>query len=624
MRPADSTPAERAAFHSISEHGLRGLLRGGGDGDAIDELLSAEHSRRLLLLRALLDRGGARTHGPEDTPLSLHAAWELLERVQAVAPDVVDRVLMAPGTGTWVSSSLRRLKRDADDEVRVGETLGHLSSLAAAAAAAAGIAFTLWVPVIERFVVLPSLGCAILPACQASAALRVTGDGVRLRIAGPDGDVVVGPGWESRTPNWLPTRTLALGPGGAGGSLTLEEHDPFRSFATVVAPRSLSQQEAETWQRVLREAWDVLLRDEPAETEAMRRGLLSLTPAPKGERFRPYSSSSTEAFGGINASLPDDGLELAATLVHEFQHIKLGALMHVRPVLRPPDRSVGRPELFHAPWRDDPRPLEGLVQGVYAFFGVTRFWHAHRRDPDTARASLAHFEFALWRDAVSSTLDTVRGHDRLTSLGHRLLGSLTRVCAEWLAEAVPHEELRLAREAADSHRARWREHHLRPAPDMVDLAVRAWRRGEACPPSVRVTPSTLRPDAEACYLDTAAVLARHRLTDPDGSWRDPEAGAVRGADAVDVLLTAGDRSAARRMLTDRLVEGDLPAGSWALLGRAMALDPSRKAASRFLLHSPHWARAVWNTLAAQHKERPDPVALAAWLGGTPAERLPTG
>nr|WP_286169357.1 HEXXH motif-containing putative peptide modification protein [Actinospica acidiphila] len=532
---------------------------------------------------------------------------------------------MSPGTGTWVSSSLRRLKRDADGDVHAGAALGHLSSLAAAAAAAAGVAFTLWVPARERFVVLPGLGCAILPARHPAAAVRVTGDGARLRIAGADGDVIVGPRWESRTPNWSPTRVLALGPGGvAGAALTLEEHDPFRSFASAVAPRTLSHQEAEAWQRVLRQAWDVLSRCEPAETSAMRRGLLSIAPVPRGERFRPYSSSSAEAFGGVNASLPDDGPELAATLVHEFQHIKLGALMHVEPLLRRPNGSTGRPELFHAPWRDDPRPLEGLIQGVYAFFGVTRFWHAHRRDPDAAQGSLAHFEFALWRDAVSATLDTVRGHDRLSSLGHRLLGSLTRICAEWLTEAVPYEELRLAREAADSHRARWREHHLRPAPDVVDLAVRAWRRREACPPSVRVTPSSLRPDAEASYLDTAAVLARHRLTDPDGPWRDPEAGAVRGAETVDVLLTAGDRLAARRMLTDRLVAGDLRVGSWSLLGRAVATDPEHKATSRFLLHSPHWARAVWNTLVAQHEERPDPLALAAWLGRAPAMRLRTG
>ncbi|MFH8973553.1 HEXXH motif domain-containing protein [Streptomyces sp. NPDC017890] len=624
MRPADSTPVDRSAFHSISEAGLRGLVQGGGHGAVIDELLSAERSRRLLLLKALVDRGAARSRGHERPPLSVRDAWELLERTQAKAPEAVDGVLMAPGTGTWVSSSLRQLRGAPRGEVPLWVTLGHLSSLAAAAAAAAGIAFTLWVPAREGAVSLPGLGCALLPTEQTWAAVRVTGDGSRLRITGAGGDVVVGPGWKRRTPDWWPTRRLLLGRGGTAGTLTLEEHDPFRSYSGSSAPSTLSEQEAEAWQRALGEAWKVLLRDEPAETDAMRHGLKSITPVPRGERFRPYSSSSAEAFGGINASLPDDGPELAATLVHEFQHVKLGALMHVEPLLRRADDADDGPELFHAPWRDDPRPLEGLLQGIYAFFGVTRFWRAHRGAADAAHASLAHFEFALWRDAVWSALDAVRGHPRLTPLGHRLLESLARTCAGWLAEPVPGEELRLAREAAASHRARWREHHLRPPSDTVDLAVRAWRRGQTCPLSVRVTPSSLRPDTDACFLDTAAILARHRLTDPVGPWRDPGAGAVRGAGPVDVLLTTGRRAAARRELTDRLLKADPSAGAWAALGRALADDPEQRLASRLLLRSPQWARAVRDTLVAEYGERPDPVDLAAWLGRTLEEPRPTG
>ncbi|MFF1278969.1 HEXXH motif domain-containing protein [Streptomyces marokkonensis] len=603
---------------------MRGLVRGGGGGEVIDELLGAERSRRLLLLRALLDRGTGRSRGDDEPPLSVHDAWELLERVQLEAPEAVDGVLMAPGTGTWVSSALRQLKGAAHDEAPVWVTLGHLSTLAAAAAAAAGIAFTLWVPAREGAVALPGLGCAVLPTAQTWAAVRVTGDGARLRISGPGGEVVAGPGWTRRTPGWRPTRRLTLGRGGTAASLTLEEHDPFRSFSGADAPRTLSEKEAEAWQCALGEAWEVLLRDEPAETEAMRRGLTSITPVPRGERFRPYSSSSAEAFGGINVSLPDDGPELAATLVHEFQHVKLGALMHIEPLVRRADRTDDRPELFHAPWRDDPRPLEGLLQGIYAFFGVTRFWRAHRGAADAAYAPLAHFEFALWRDAVWSALEGVRGHERLTPLGHRLLESLARICAGWLAEPVPGEESRLAREAAASHRARWREHHLRPSPETVDQVVRAWRRGETCPPSVRMRPSSLRPDAGACFLDTTAVLARHRLTNPGGAWSDPVAGAVRGAEPADVLLAAGDHPAARRELTARLLSGEPAVGSWATLGRAVAGDPEQRVASRFLLRSPQWARAVRDTLVAEYGERPDPVALAAWLGRTRPGPWPRG
>ncbi|WP_159050487.1 HEXXH motif domain-containing protein [Streptomyces cellostaticus] len=610
-----STPDDRSACHSISAVGLDGLLRGDGDGAVVDELLGAERSRRLLLLRALFDCSIGVASGSGDFPVSLHDAWETLERAQVKAPGVVEEVLMAPGTGTWVSSALRRLRGTLHSDIPLWATLGHLASLAAAAAAAARIEFTLRVPACKGTVFLPGLGCAVLPAQEDWTTARVAGDQWSVRITGGGGEVVVGPDWERQAPGWRPTRRLTLGQGAAAGSVALEEHDPYRTFSGPTAPHVLSESEARSWQCSLAEAWHILLRDAPAHADAMRRGLMSMTPMPRGERFRPYSSSSAEAFGGINASLPDEDSELAATLVHEFQHVKLGALMHLSPLVRRAEKTHERPELFHAPWRDDPRPLEGVLQGIYAFLGVTRFWRANRRAADAAHAPSAHFEFALWREAVWSTLSSVRGHERLTPLGHRLLESLVQSCAGWLGDDVPDAELRLAREAAAGHRARWREHHLRPSPDLVDEAVRAWRRGESCPPLAH-TASSVVPDSDAHFLDTAAVLARHRLTDPDGSWRDPVATGdrVRGAGPVDILLARGERSAARRELADQLLYGDPPVGSWAALGRALADRPEHRAASRFLTRSPEWARALRETLHEEHGQRPDPLALAAWLG----------
>jgi hypothetical protein len=36
---------------------------------------------------------------------------------------------------------------------------------------------------------------------------------------------------------------------------------------------------------------------------------------------------------------------------------------------------------YYVPWRDDPRPISGLLQGAYAYLGVTGFWRT-RRQPD--------------------------------------------------------------------------------------------------------------------------------------------------------------------------------------------------------------------------------------------------
>jgi len=42
----------------------------------------------------------------------------------------------------------------------------------------------------------------------------------------------------------------------------------------------------------------------------------------------------------------------------------------------------GGKELFYAPWRDDPRPLLGLLHGIYAFTAVHRIgWWLHEFRP---------------------------------------------------------------------------------------------------------------------------------------------------------------------------------------------------------------------------------------------------
>src|SRR5581483_603165 len=76
----------------------------------------------------------------------------------------------------------------------------------------------------------------------------------------------------------------------------------------------------------------------------------------------------------------------AVTLAHELQHLKLGALLDIVTLALPDD---GR--RYYAPWRDDPRPLGGLLQGAYAYFGVSGFWRPHwpSRHSDPADGLLA-------------------------------------------------------------------------------------------------------------------------------------------------------------------------------------------------------------------------------------------
>ncbi|WP_282702934.1 HEXXH motif domain-containing protein [Streptomyces sp. CC219B] len=591
--------------HRLPPDALAELIRGEGGPAALDLLLRAERSRRLLLLRML------------DDTTDLGPAWDLLSAAQQHHPTAVNDLLMYPQTGMWLATTLRRLRgKEPQDDPPLWVVLGHFAALAAAAALRAKLDFAIQVPVRHGRVPLPTLGCAMLPVSEPWATATVRSRSGQTVVAVPGCEVAVPTDPGTAGPGWHPLHHVSVGPAERRLETVLDDVDPYRTYPRPTEPRPLSEETAAHWRRTLERAWAVLLRELPETAAAMRSGLLSLTPTAARERFRPRSVSAGDAFGGIEASEPDDAAQLAATLVHEFQHTKLGGLLHLAPLLTPAPEGTG--ELWYAPWRDDPRPLEGLLQGIYAFAGIARFWNAHRVAP-SAHSPLAHFEFALWRAQTATAIEQVHRHPRCTPLGRALLVALRDQCAQWLAEPVPKEPLALARLCADDHAARWRAHHRRPPAAAVRAAVHAWQRGASGPPASLAAEPEVVPDPSARWLDSLAVLVRYRLS-ATADDRRPDAAAteVTGALSGDALLAAGEATAARRAYTAHLKAEPEAAGAWAGLGRALAAENTEPTAAHLLSRHPERARAVHQALLRVTDSPPDPVRLAAWLGSPPA------
>ncbi|MER5433199.1 HEXXH motif domain-containing protein [Streptomyces sp. NPDC002588] len=593
--------------HRLPVGGVTELMRGEGGADTLDHLLRAERSRRLLLLRML------------DDTTDLGPAWDLLSRAQRHAPQVVEDLLMYPQTGMWLAATLRRLRGSApEDEPPLWVMLGHASALAAVAGLRAGLDFAVDVPVRHGRVPLPTLGCAVLPVTEPWTTATVRAEGGKAALEAPGATVPVPFPLGSSGPGWHPLRRLAVGPGDRRLEIVLDDTDPYRTYPLPTEPHPLSAEAAALWRQLLEQAWAVLLEEQPETADAMRRSLFSLTPTAPRERFRPRSVTSGDAFGGIEASEPDDAVQLAVTLVHEFQHTKLGSLLHLAPLLTR-DTSAA-PELWYAPWRDDPRPLEGLLQGIYAFVGIAAFWRRHRT-ATADRNALAHFEFALWRTHVTTTMEQIRHHPRFTPLGAALLSTLRDHTGRWPAEPVPDECLALARLCADDRRARWRAHHLQPPAPAVDAAVHAWLDGAGGPPAALAADPEVVPDPSARWLDSLAVLVRHRLAGPDDDRIPPDApektaARVGGALTADALLAWGDAKAARHAYLTHLAAEAGPAGAWAGLGSALTLAGTDPEAARLLRHHPERARAVHDALLRATGTAPDPLHLATWLAST--------
>src|ERR1044072_7049241 len=99
----------------------------------------------------------------------------------------------------------------------------------------------------------------------------------------------------------------------------------------------------------------------------------------------------------------------AMTLAPEPPHAKLSALIALTPLPLPEDGSR-----YYAPWRDDPRPLGGLLQGAYAFLGITDFSCRYLDEAPRAERPLGEFEFALRRRQTEEAVRVLAADPGLT------------------------------------------------------------------------------------------------------------------------------------------------------------------------------------------------------------------
>jgi HEXXH motif-containing protein len=570
-------------------------------------LLTGERSWRLLLLRHLLDLAATRPEAFGELPPA-EAAWRELRIAEQASAQALDDVLMHPQVGIWLSSTIRALHAG-----RPGTPLwievGQVHALALAAAARAGATLTTRIPVHAGHALLPTLGmarftteapCAIADAHTAGGhtVLRLGDE----RITLPDG------------PSWWQLRRLSAEVDGREIRVWLDDIDRYRNLADPVPPARLTSAEVERWAAQLDGAWRLLCREWPEYADALAAGFLSITPLPPDPDARFTQSASTgDGFGAAVISPPADATTLAVTLVHEFQHIKLGGLLHLVS-LHDDERTDG----LYAPWRDDPRPFGGLFQGVYAFLGIAMFWQRHADALSGRAAAPAHFEFAYARRQTREALHTLARSHRLTMPGRRFVDGMRAAMRALAAVRVPRDLDRAAWAAASDHRAIWRLRNRALPAHAVARLVDAWQAGDPAPGPAAELATPKKGDGRWCYARIA--LQRTRMSAPDRfAELAAEPGTVHrrvaGATPADLALVGGDPDLARRTYLRQLADDPDDVDSWAGLG--LSLAATGQPGWRALLREPHVVVAVHRELRRRHAAA-DPIDVARWLAAGPA------
>ncbi|MEV8632708.1 HEXXH motif domain-containing protein [Streptosporangium sp. NPDC051023] len=468
---------------AMSQETFFGVAAGGGGAGAVGELRAAQALKNRLLVRGVVVEARLTGHAHADLA---ERAYGLLAEMERHAADEVQRVLVYPAVGAWAWRAYRSLmghaakaiRGDAGDAVRgtAGGTAGHmaegvgrgggkgggkdtavedpgrLGALALAVAIRSGVACAVQLPVSDGTIMLPSLGRVTLPDVRGvvDVGVRPDGDGARLDVAGTRlrvsaSDEVDGDGWE-------PLHRL---PAPAGEGLVIDDLDPYRWPAAHASPvyegvePRLTDEQRRVWRVCMRDAWQVLGAHHRTVAEEVISGIRVFTPitAPaRGEN----SASSRETFGAVALSEPRNGLRLAATLAHEMQHAKLTALIDQVELTLP--EAGGR---HYAPWRDDPRPVYGLLQGSYAYLGVARFWGRQRRVERGEPAFRAEVEFARWREGAYLVSETLMNSGGLNERGERFVREMRRTLERLLSEPVGRAAAAQARLEADQHLEAW-------------------------------------------------------------------------------------------------------------------------------------------------------------------------
>jgi HEXXH motif-containing protein len=134
----------------------------------------------------------------------------------------------------------------------------------------------------------------------------------------------------------------------------------------------------------------------------------------------------------IIASLNLSPYYLGDVLVHEFHHHRLFAIEEDGPFLdeRVDDlESVAR---YCSPWREDARPLHGILHGLYVFIPTTRYWLAVWKagEADRATMSLALDRVVRGRLQLEVALHQLGRYARFTAFGADVFECLRREVAD--------------------------------------------------------------------------------------------------------------------------------------------------------------------------------------------------
>lgn len=375
---------------------------------------------------------------------------ESIDLLSAAPAHAQQRVLRHPSTAFWVDVAWDLIRRRAHlrfPEVHLVPHLREFSRFAVAASLLSGRGR------LDATVRADPYGRIALPGTGTSIQPPDTQPCHRVRLHIHDGTLTVGPS-DARPPR-LPVPGLAN-----GIELNHLDHDLRLDGRTAYTFAELGPDEARRWLDELNRHFSTIGEVSPSTVEELTGGIVAFVPVLSPAAHLHVSGSFQEAPGLIALAL-GDRLATIEAIVHEYGHQKLNALLMLDRLIT---NNTGE-AVHYSPWRDDPRPLSGLLHAVYSFVTVIDFYHQMLDSPEASGFAAADITARAYRvmRQVGSGLDELRTHATFSQLG----AAFVQAVAEHIDRCrrdfpLPPVEVRRELDARhEEHRSTWLARHGR-------------------------------------------------------------------------------------------------------------------------------------------------------------------
>jgi HEXXH motif-containing protein len=543
-------------FHRLTEEEITAIAELNYSEEVIARLKAAQYSRNALLVETL--RRSVRASDHPRVSQVIESAITILSEIQASNPSVVNSLLIMPHFGFWAADCVFQLQQAAAQgrslSPKMQISLCHIGAFAAAAALLTDHPFELTLPIRDGELYLPSIGRLHIESAEELdyAQIRIDHDTCEIAV-GPIRHRVsprLGTGTTSLAAGWTPVFRVQTSSQGQEINLIIDNSDPFLSQIGPIST-SLSERAVETWRYGIRRSWQTLVRHNKELARSLAAGLTTLIPLRSPPEGHQISITSGWAWGAIALSLPDDPVIFAETLIHEYQHLILAAVEDITSLTD--SRSE---ELHYSPWRNDPRPTLNVLQGAYAFLGVTSFWKQQCAIGSPKARRRAEIAFALKRRNVMDALINLSESSELTGTGRLFLRVMYEHVSAWMNEPVSREAEEFSYEIASEHYLRWRLANLEADIKIVDFLAEAWLASPRTSLVALDVPTRLLLSSPVSGLVDRSFLLGYLSggTDsPPFSTRDANA-----SSSGDLAFMQGDLCQARRIYLHRISQAADP------------------------------------------------------------------